>query len=129
MTITKHELSTAPVSTTQAPPPPTTARPTTATTSRTATNVDPRTGARLEATVSPAGSGSMVTAHMSGIPEGSKVILIVVGRDGIRHEIAKLVTNAGTSTSGGYTTLRIAEIASIAIANPSMEIYVSASLQ
>jgi hypothetical protein len=131
MTITKHESSTAPALTTQAPPP-TTFRPTTAattTTSRTATNVDPRTGARLEATVTPEGSGSMVTARMSGIPEGSKVILIVVGRDGIRHEIVNLVTTAGTSTRSGHTTLRVAEIASIAIENPSMEIYVSASLQ
>ena len=66
---------------------------------------------------------------MSGIPEGSKVILIVVGRDGIRHEIVNLVTTAGTSTRSGHTTLRVAEIASIAIENPSMEIYVSASLQ
>jgi hypothetical protein len=94
-------------------------------TSRSATAVDPRTGARLTVTVTPQGTGSDVNTQVSGIPGGVAVRLVVVGRDGARHEIDQWVMNGSGSARRAATTLRVDEIASVAIEDTAGQVYVS----
>jgi Ca-activated chloride channel homolog len=123
-TTLEHGLSTA--------PPPTqtqTASPTATPSPLTATAVDPRTGARLDVTVTAQGGGSQVTAHVSGIPVGSDVGLIVIGRDGTHHQISEWVINHSTSARTATTSLKANEIGSVAIEDQAGHTYVSAPLQ
>jgi len=94
--------------------------------SRSATAVDPHTGARLTVTLNPQGSGSEVSAQVSGIPAGVAVRLIVVGRDGVRHQIDQWAMAGGGSSRRATTSLRTDEIASVAIEDASGQVYVSA---
>jgi Ca-activated chloride channel homolog len=96
---------------------------------RYATAVDPRTGVRLDVTVTPQRSGSQVTAHVAGIPVGRNARLVVVGRDGSRHQIAEWVTDESAPVRSATTTLGADEIGSVAIEDASGQTYVLASLQ
>ena len=123
-TTSEHGLSTA--------PPPTqtqTASPTATPSPRTVTAVEPRTGARLDVTVTAQGGGSQVTAQVSGVRVGSDVRLIVVGRDGTHHQISEWVITNSTSARAATTSLKPNEIGSVAIEDRSGHTYVSAPLQ
>ncbi len=107
----------------------TSSRSTTATPSnRSATAVDPRTGARLTATLTPQGTGSDVGAQVSGIPGGVAVRLVVVGRDGVRHQIDQWVMGISGSARHATTSLGPNEIASVAIEGAAGQAYVSAPI-
>jgi hypothetical protein len=54
---------------------------------RTGTVVDPRTNARLTASLTPAAGWVRVNASITGIPAGENCRLLLVGRDG-RREVA-----------------------------------------
>ena len=95
---------------------------------RSATAVDPDTGARLTVTAAPQGRGSDIQVQVSGIPVGTAVRLVVVGRDGARHEIDEWVTGGTSSTRQVTTTVATNEIASVAIEDKSGRIYVTAGL-
>jgi Ca-activated chloride channel family protein len=96
---------------------------------RSATAVDPRTGARLSVTVIPGGDGSEVDAHVSGIPEAAAVRLVVVGRDGSRHQIDEWVTKSTDSFRQSKTRLAADEIVAVAVEDSAGQTYVSAVLQ
>jgi hypothetical protein len=91
-----------------------------------ATAVDPHTGAKLSVTLTSQGSGSEVSAQVSGIPGGVQVRMIVVGRDGSRHQIDQWVMNPAGSARRAEATVRTSEIASVAIEGASGQVYVSA---
>ena len=116
-------------STTSAPPGQTPVTMSTSAPTRSATAVDPRTGARLVVSVTSQGAGSQVNAQVSGIPVGVHARLVVVGRDGSRHQIAEWVSTGGSSTRSVKTNLGVDEIGSLAIEDPSGQTYVSAPLQ
>ncbi len=109
---------------TASPPPSTTQSPT----SQSTTAVDPRTGAKLSVTLTSQGSGSEVSAQVSGIPGGVPVRMIVVGRDGSRHQIDQWVMNPAGSTRRAAATVRTNEIASVAIEGAAGQVYVSAPI-
>jgi Ca-activated chloride channel homolog len=93
-----------------------------------ATAVDPNTGAKLSVTLTSQGSGSEVSAQVSGIPGGVPVRMIVVGRDGTRHQIDQWVMNPAGSARRAAATVRTNEIASVAIEGAAGQVYVSAPL-
>ncbi|MGB9226009.1 VIT domain-containing protein [Mycobacterium sp.] len=111
-----HPTASAPPSTTQSPSSPST------------TAVDPRTGAKLSVTLTSQGSGSEVSAQVSGIPGGVPVRMIVVGRDGTRHQIDQWVMNPAGSARRAAATVRTNEIASVAIEGAAGQVYVSAQI-
>jgi Ca-activated chloride channel homolog len=109
-----HPTASAPSSTAQSPP------------SQSTTAVDPQTGAKLSVTLTSQGSGSEVSAQVSGIPGGVPVRMIVVGRDGSRRQIDQWVMNPAGSARRAAATVRTSEIASVAIEGTSGQVYVSA---
>jgi Ca-activated chloride channel homolog len=96
---------------------------------RSATAVDPGTGARLAVTIATQSDGSQVTAQVSSIPVGSHVRLVVIGRDGTRHQISEWLIDQGTSVRVAATSLKPDEIGFVAIEDQSGHTYVSAGLQ
>lgn len=120
---TQTTTSTAPApnhSVTATPtPPPTT----------TASGVDPGSGARLDVTISPQGSGCLIGAHVAGIPAGRTVRLVVVGKDGTPHQIAEWITDGSDTNRTAATSLRINEIGSVAVQDPSGRSYVTVAIR
>ncbi|MGB9304511.1 MAG: VIT domain-containing protein [Mycobacterium sp.] len=108
-----------------ASPPPSTAQ---SPTSQSTTAVDPRTGAKLSVTLTSQGSGSEVSAQVSGIPGGVPVRMIVVGRDGSRHQIDQWVMNPAGSARRAAASVPTNEIASVAIEGAAGQVYVSAPI-
>ena len=117
------------MSTTSAPPGQTPVTMSPSAPKRSTTAVDPHTGARLVVTVTSQGAGSQVNAQVSGIPVSVHARLVVVGRDGSRHQIAEWVSTGGSSTRTVKTSLGVDEIGSVAVEDASGQTYVSAPLQ
>ena len=88
---------------------------------RTVTTVDTGTGARIDATVTPAVGWVRLSATVGGIPAGQKCLLEVIGRDG-REILAGswLVSPAGEAngtTLNGSALIDPAQVASIRVVN------------
>ena len=88
---------------------------------RTVTTVDTVTGARIDATLTPAVGWVRLSATVGGIPAGQKCLLEVIGRDG-REILAGswLVSPAGEAngtTLNGSALIDPAQVASIRVVN------------
>ena len=93
---------------------------------RLTTTVEPGTGARLTATVTPQRAGSDIDVRVSGIPSGTTVRLVVVGRDGVRHQVDEWVVHGTSSSRRATTTLAPGDIASVAVEDTTGRVYVTA---
>jgi len=94
------------------------------------TAFDPSTGARLRVTATPRRAGSELTAEISDIPRGGTARLVVITRDGARHQIDQwVVTSYGVDIRDLTTSLSPSEIASVAIEDPPGQTYLSAPVE
>jgi hypothetical protein len=113
-----------------APAPPTATQSSGPTPVASGTAFDPSTGARLSVTATPQGAGSELTAEISDIPRGGTARLVVIARDGARHQIDQwVVTSYGVNIRHLTTSLSPSEIASVAIEDPPGQTYLSAPVE
>ncbi|OBJ84032.1 hypothetical protein A9W97_21880 [Mycobacterium gordonae] len=66
---------------------------------------------------------------MAGIPAGRTVRLVVVGKDGTPHQIAEWITDGSDTNRTAATSLRINEIGSVAVQDPSGRSYVTVAIR
>lgn len=101
-------------------------------TGRSTSATDPRTGARLAVAVTPAPGWVRVNATVSGIPQGQRCRLLVVGKDGGTVLAGSwLVSERGANegvTLDGSALIDAAEIDSVRVETTDGTAYVSAKL-
>jgi anti-sigma factor RsiW len=94
--------------------------------------VDPRTGAHLNATITPAVGWVRVSATVGGIPAGEKCRLEVVGKDGLPVLAGSwLVSPSGEAngtTLNGSALIDPAQVASVRVVTTAGEQYVSVNV-
>jgi Putative zinc-finger len=99
---------------------------------RTASATDARTGARLTVSVTPAPGWIRLTAAVTGVPEGERCELIVVGRDGRRHVAGSWMVSAKGAAEGttlnGSTLVDVSDAASVLVQNMAGKRFVEAQL-
>lgn len=118
--------------TTDATAPPPTPSVTADRTVRSTNATDPRTGARLAVAVQPAPGWVRVNATVSGIPQGQRCRLLVVGKDGSTVLAGSwLVSERGAAegvTLDGSALIDEAQIDSVRVETTDGTVYVSATL-
>jgi anti-sigma factor RsiW len=94
--------------------------------------VDPRTGAHINATITPAMGWVRVSATVGGIPAGEKCRLEVVGKDGSAVLAGSwLVSPAGEAngtTLNGSALIEPTQVASVRVVSTAGEQYVSVNV-
>ncbi|MEU7755781.1 zf-HC2 domain-containing protein [Micromonospora sp. NPDC049101] len=99
---------------------------------RSATATDPATGARLAVAVRPATGWVRVTATVSGIPQGQRCRLLVVGRDGSTVLAGSWLVSERAATEGttldGSALIDPAAVDSVRVETTDGRAYVSATL-
>ncbi|GAA0529745.1 zf-HC2 domain-containing protein [Paractinoplanes ferrugineus] len=92
--------------------------------------VDPQTGARLNATVTPAAGWVRVSATVAGVPAGERCRLEVVGKDGEPVLAGSWLVSAAGETNGtplsGSALIDPAQVAAVRVVNMAGKQYVAA---
>ncbi|GLZ38685.1 zf-HC2 domain-containing protein [Actinokineospora sp. NBRC 105648] len=93
---------------------------------------DPRTGARLTAAVVPAPGWVRLNVSVTGIPEGQRCRIVVVGADGTREEAGSWVVSKKGAAEGtnldGAALIAPESVSAVEIVNTSGERFVSVSV-
>ena len=120
--------------TAEAPPsrPPTSSTTATPPGVRTASATDAHTGAGLTVSVTPALGWIRVSAAVTGIPEGERCELIVVGRDGQHHVAGSWLVSAMGAAEGttlnGSTLIDVSDVGGVLVQNTGGKRFVEAQL-
>ncbi|PPK62196.1 zf-HC2 domain-containing protein [Actinokineospora auranticolor] len=93
---------------------------------------DPRSGAQLTARLTPAEGWVRLNASVTGIPEGERCRVVVVGKDGIREQAGSWQVSAKGAASGtnldGMALVDLSDVAGIEVVNTEGKVFVSARL-
>jgi RNA polymerase sigma-70 factor (ECF subfamily) len=94
--------------------------------------VDPQTGARINATVTPASGWVRVSATVAGIPAGERCRLEVVGKDGEPILAGSWLVSAAGEANGtplnGSALIDPTQVAAVRVVNMAGKQYVTASV-
>jgi anti-sigma factor RsiW len=99
---------------------------------RYASALDPGTGARLTAAITPAAGWVRVNVAVTGIPAGERCQLIVIGKDGSREMAGGWLVSAQSATGGttldGSALIAPDDVAGVAVQNTAGKQFVEAKV-
>ena len=99
---------------------------------RYASALDPNTGARLTAAITPASGWVRVNVAVTGIPAGQRCQLIVIAKDGSREMAGGWLVSAQSATGGttldGSALIAPGDVAGVAVQNTDGKQFVEAKV-